>query len=71
MGFGVRTELGFATNDAALDRYLEGGLTEVDIIDGDDDAVCGGRDGTRVEIASQRPSLAHPNCTLVVVPVIP
>lgn len=67
----ARTELGFATNDAALDRYLESGLTEVDIIDGDNDDVCAGRNGSRVEIVGERPDLAHPNCTLVVVPVIP
>jgi HK97 family phage portal protein len=67
----ARTELGFATNDAALDRYTEAGIVEVEIIDGDDDAVCGSRNGTTVEISSARPSLAHPNCTLVVVPVIP
>ena len=67
----ARTELGFATNDAALDRYLEGGIVEVDIIDGDEDEVCADRNGERLDIASERPTLAHPSCTLVVVPVIP
>ena len=67
----ARTELGFATNDAALDRYLENGVREVEIIDGDQDEVCAGRNGTTVEIMAERPELAHPNCTLVVVPVLP
>jgi hypothetical protein len=66
----ARTELQHAQNVAALDRYAETGLVDrVRIIDGDQDAPCAGRNGTTVPLAD-RPQLAHPNCTLVVVPVL-
>lgn len=65
----ARTEAGFATNDASLARYAEAGVTEVEIIDGTDDPCCADRNGTRVAV-EERPDLCHPNCTIVVVPVV-
>jgi len=66
----ARTELQHAQNRASIDRYLATGLVDrVEIIDGDDDEPCKSRNGTVVPI-EQAPSLAHPNCTLVLVPVL-
>lgn len=67
----ARTELQHAQRLAAIDRYNATGLVdEVELIDGDDwDAVCANRNGTTVPLA-QAPHLAHPNCTLVLVPVV-
>ncbi len=67
----ARTELQEAQRLAALDRYNATGLVSgVRIIDGDDwDAVCARRNGTVVPL-EQAPGLAHPNCTLVLVPVL-
>ena len=42
----------------------------VQIIDGDDwDDACASRNG-RIVPVSERPQLNHPNCTLVLVPVL-
>jgi hypothetical protein len=67
----ARTELQHAQNEAALNRYGATGMVDmVRIIDGDDwDSPCAARNGTVVPI-SERPTLNHPNCTLVVVPVL-
>lgn len=67
----ARTELQNAQRLAAIDRYNATGLVdEVEIIDGDEwDAVCRNRNGKVVPLA-QAPTLAHPLCTLVLVPVL-
>lgn len=65
----ARTETAYATNDATLGRYREAGVEQIDIIDGDGDDCCASRNGTRVPISSS-PDLCHPNCTLVVLPVV-
>lgn len=66
----ARTELQHAQNIASYDRYQATGLVDqLEIVDGDDDAVCANRNGTTVPL-SERPQLAHPNCTLAVIPVL-
>jgi len=67
----ARTELQHAQNEASLNRYAATGMVDmVQIIDGDEwDAPCARRNGTVVPI-SEHPQLNHPNCTMVVVPVV-
>src|SRR5262252_1062755 len=67
----ARTELQHAQNESALNRYAASGLVDmVKIIDGDQwDLPCANRNGTTVPI-TDHPELNHPNCTLVVVPVL-
>src|SRR5499427_1476631 len=67
----ARTELQHAQNEASLNRYAATGMVDmVQIIDGDEwDAPCRRRNGRVVPI-SERPQLNHPNCTMVVVPVL-
>lgn len=66
----ARTETAWAANEASMGRYGQLGVAEIDIIDGDVDEACASRNGTRVAL-SERPQLAHPSCTLVLVPVVP
>ena len=70
-GMVARTELQHAQRTSALNRYAASGLVDrVRIIDGDQwDQTCRNRDGKVVPI-EQAPDLAHPNCTLVLVPVL-
>lgn len=66
----ARTELQHAQNESALNRYAATGLVDrVQIVDGDEDEPCASRDGRVVPI-SAHPSLAHPNCTLNVIPIL-
>ena len=67
----ARTELQHAQNEASLNRYAATGMVDmVQIIDGDEwDAPCRRRNGRVVPI-SEHPTLNHPNCTMVVVPVL-
>jgi len=67
----ARTELQHAQNESALNRYASSGLVDhVKIIDGDEwDLPCAQRNGRIVPI-TEHPELNHPNCTLVVVPVL-
>jgi len=67
----ARTELQHAQNEASLNRYAATGMVDsVRIIDGDEwDEPCRRRNGKVVPI-SEHPTLNHPNCTLVVVPVL-
>lgn len=66
----ARTEIGEAQRVSALNRYKATGLVDrVGIIDGDDDEPCASRNGTVVAI-DKAPGLAHPNCTLVLYPVL-
>lgn len=66
----ARTELQHAQNIATYNRYAATGMVdEIELVDGDDDAVCASRNGKIVPL-SERPQLAHPNCTLSVIPVI-
>lgn len=66
----ARTELANAQNRGSIDRYLAGGIVDrVRIIDGDDDEPCRSRNGKVVPLA-EAPGLAHPNCTLGLVPIL-
>lgn len=67
----ARTELQHAQNESALNRYAASGLVDmVKIIDGDEwDEGCAKRNGTIVPV-SDHPELLHPNCTMVLVPMV-
>lgn len=66
----ARTELQEAQRLSAIDRYHATGLVDrVKIIDGDYDEACARRNGKVVPI-EQAPELLHPNCTLVLTPVL-
>jgi hypothetical protein len=67
----ARTELQHASVVASTERFVASGVIDrVQIIDGDEwDQACARRNGTVVPL-EQAPSLAHPNCTLVLVPVL-
>jgi hypothetical protein len=67
----ARTELQEAQRAAAIERYSATGLVDrLQIIDGCQwDAPCAERNGKIVSIANP-PELNHPNCTLVLVPVL-
>ena len=67
----ARTELQHAQNEASMNRYAATGMVDhVKIIDGDEwDLPCAQRNGRVVPI-SERPQLNHPNCTMVLVPVL-
>lgn len=66
----ARTELQHAQTVATRDRYIASGVVDrVRLIDGEDDEPCRSRNGTVVPL-EQAPGLAHPNCTLVLVPVL-
>lgn len=64
----ARTEIGEASLRAAHTEWERAGVQYVRLIDGVLDAVCAARNGTVVPLA-EAPGLAHPNCTLVTVPV--
>lgn len=66
----ARTEMGMASQRAAIEQWREVGVKWQDIIDGDDwDDECAARNGTRVSI-DEPVDLLHPNCTVVSLPVI-
>jgi hypothetical protein len=66
----ARTEIAEAQRLAAIDRYAASGLIDrVRIRDGEDDEPCASRNGTTVPL-DRAPTLGHPNCTLVLVPVL-
>ena len=67
----ARTELQMAQRDSAVERYRASGLVDrVQIIDGCQwDKPCCDRNGKTVPL-EHAPTLNHPNCTLVLVPVL-
>jgi hypothetical protein len=66
----ARTEIGEAQRVSAIDRYTATGLVDrVFIIDGEDDEPCRSRNGKTVPL-SEAPTLGHPQCTLVLTPVL-
>ena len=66
----ARTELQHAQNEASLNRYQAANVERVRIVDGDEwDRPCADRDGTIVPI-TDRPQLNHPNCTMILVPIV-
>lgn len=68
----ARTELQRAQLRASVDRFRQLGAGIIEAVraeDGDFDDYCSGRNG-RVYPLANAPDLAHPNCTLNLVPVI-
>lgn len=67
----ARTESGTAYNRGAVAAYRAGGVTHVDVLDGDDDEPCASANGARwtLEQAEANP-LGHPNCTRAFTPVV-
>lgn len=66
----ARTELQHAQNEASMNRYQAANVERVRIVDGDEwDVPCANRNGTIVPI-TERPQLNHPNCTMILVPVV-
>jgi phage portal protein BeeE len=67
----ARTETGMAYNDSAVQTYRELGTEQVQVIDGDDDAICAPVDGATwtIDEALADP-LGHPNCTRDFIPVV-
>jgi hypothetical protein len=66
----ARTELQHAHIRSSVDRYHATGLVDqVQLIDGEDDPVCAARNGKTVPL-EQVPGLAHPRCTLSIIPII-
>jgi HK97 family phage portal protein len=61
----ARTEMGYAANGAALNRYEASGVVVgVTVHDGDQDEPCKSANGRRLTLAEARtfPRLAHPQC---------
>ena len=67
----ARTETGTAYNQGSITAYHVGGITHVDVLDGDDDEPCASANGSRwtLEEAEDNP-LGHPNCTRAFSPVV-
>ena len=66
----ARTETMNAYNEAALHTYREFEVTEVEAIDGDDDAECAARNGKRYPIDEAFGIADHPQGTLDWIPVV-
>jgi HK97 family phage portal protein len=67
----ARTEAGHTFNRASAALMGDAGITDVDIIDGEDDEPCKSWNGTRRTLAEyEADPLAHPNCTRIGLPVI-
>lgn len=67
----ARTETGTAYNLGSVAAYRAGGVTHVDVLDGDDDEPCASANGSRwtLDEAEKNP-LGHPNCTRAFSPVV-
>lgn len=68
----ARTEMRVAQNAATIDSFSELGVEQFLAIDGDDDALCSGRDGQVVDKqrAEEWMNTEHPNGTLDFAPVV-
>lgn len=66
----ARTEMQHAQIRSAVDRYQATGLVnQVELVDGEDDPECAARNGKIVPL-EQVPGLAHPHCSLNVIPIL-
>lgn len=67
----ARTELGTAQNLGSVAAYRAGGVTHVEVLDGDDDEPCASANGSRwtLDEAEANP-LGHPNCTRSFAPLV-
>lgn len=71
----VRTEMNFAENQAALDRYVKAGFEEYEILSNQaTDSECAPLNGARYPIMSAKIGINfppfHPNCRCTVIPVV-
>lgn len=67
----ARTETGSAYNLGAVAAYKAGGITHVDVLDGDEDEPCASANGARWTLEqAQAAPLGHPNCTRAFTPVV-
>jgi hypothetical protein len=66
-----RTETGTAYNLGSVAAYRAGGVTHVEVLDGDDDEPCASANGSRwtLEEAEKNP-LGHPNCVRSFIPIV-
>lgn len=67
----ARTESAYAYNAAAISSYREFNVTEVEVVDGDEDDICAPVNGQTwtLEQAEADP-IGHPNCTRDFIPVV-
>jgi len=67
----ARTETGTAYNLGAVSAYREGGITHVQVLDGDDDEPCASANGATwtLDEAEKNP-LGHPNCVRAFAPIV-
>lgn len=67
----ARTETGTAYNLGAITAYKAGGVTHVQVLDGDDDEPCASANGSiwTLEQAEANP-LGHPNCQRAFAPIV-
>jgi hypothetical protein len=67
----ARTETATGMNLGATYAYEDAGVSEVDVMDGDDDEECASADGQTWSLDDARDSpIAHPNCTRAFSPVV-
>lgn len=67
----ARTETATAMNLGATYAYEDAGVSEVDVMDGDDDEDCADADGQTWSLDDARDNpIAHPNCTRAFSPVV-
>jgi hypothetical protein len=66
----ARTETMFAYNTAAIESYGSYGVTEVEALDGDEDAECADRNGQVYSIEEAASIEDHPNGTLAWSPIV-
>lgn len=67
----ARTETGTAYNLGSVAAYRAGGVTHVQVLDGDDDEPCASANGSRwtLDEAEANP-IGHPNCTRAFSPIV-
>ena len=67
----ARTETGTGYNLGAIAAYKTGGVTHVEVLDGDEDEPCASANGSiwTVEQAAANP-LEHPNCVRAFAPIV-
>jgi SPP1 gp7 family putative phage head morphogenesis protein len=69
----VRTELAHIQTEAARQRYMDNGITEVEILADEDERrceVCGKLHQKRYPVGAAIPIPAHPKCRCCIVPVV-
>lgn len=69
----VRTELAHIQTQAARNKYLDYGISEVEVFADKDERrceLCGKLHGKRYPIYAQMPVPVHPNCRCAIIPVV-